>query len=136
MSFHLDPILEADCHPLGVNGTTRLLLNRNALYPWFILVPDTDEIEFYQLAHSQQLDVLALINQLSLFIKSHFRTDKLNIATIGNIVSQLHVHVIGRHQSDPCWPGVVWGSDKSEKYSSSRLAEIKSQLQQEQVLTT
>lgn len=136
MSFQLDQKLEADCHLLGMHGATRLLLNRNALYPWFILVPETDEIELYKLIRSQQQDVFELINRLSHFIKTHFSTDKLNIATIGNVVSQLHIHVIGRHQTDPCWPGVVWGSDKSKPYSQQAIKEIQAKLVQEKICTS
>ena len=135
MAFELNHKLAADCHLLGRTGTILLLLNRNALFPWFILVPETDEIEFYKLSQPQQTELLALINHLSRFIENHFDVDKLNIATIGNVVSQLHIHVIGRHHHDPCWPGVVWGTDKFEEYSLQAVADIKAKLYGENLCT-
>jgi diadenosine tetraphosphate (Ap4A) HIT family hydrolase len=133
MRFQLHDRLAADCHLLGRNGTCLLLLNRNALYPWFILVPECDETEFYRLGPEQQSEVLTLINRMSRFIENHFSVDKLNIATIGNVVAQLHIHIIGRQQTDPCWPGVVWGTAQFEEYPPQRVAEIKALLHQEQL---
>lgn len=133
MTFQLHDRLAADCHLLGRNGSCLLLLNRNALYPWFILVPECNETEFYRLGPEQQSEVLALINRLSRFIENHFAVDKLNIATIGNVVSQLHIHVIGRQQTDACWPGVVWGMAQFEAYLPQRVAEIQALLRQDQL---
>lgn len=133
MSFQLHEQLAADCHTLGRNGSTLLLLNRNALYPWFILVPECKETEFYRLAPEQQSELLALINQLSGFIEQHFAIDKLNIAAIGNVVSQLHIHVIGRYRTDPCWPGVVWGTAQFEEYDPQRVTQIKAWLHNKQL---
>ena len=134
MTFQLNEQLAADCHTLGRNGSTLLLLNRNALYPWFILVPECNETEFYRLGPNQQSELLALINQLSGFIEHHFAVDKLNIAAIGNVVSQLHIHVIGRNRTDPTWPGVVWGTEQYEEYDPQRVAKIKALLHREQLV--
>ena len=81
----------------------------------------------------QQGELLELINALSLFVKNHFRVDKLNIASIGNVVSQLHVHVIGRHHADPCWPNVVWGTDRFAEYESAVVTEITANLYKERL---
>lgn len=104
-------------------------MSRNAHFPWFILVPDTDETEFYKLAQQQQQLLLEQINKLSAFIEKHFSVDKLNVATIGNIVSQMHVHVVGRHKQDVCWPGVVWGCDQFKNYDEGEVEAIRDQLE-------
>ena len=124
----LDPRLINDCFLLGHLKSSRLLLLNNSLVPWFILVPDTTHTEIYQLPHDQQLDLLDQINILSNHIKQNFSIDKLNVAAIGNIVSQLHIHIIGRHIDDFCWPGVVWGTTERRPYQNSDVDAIKSQL--------
>lgn len=127
----LDNRLRDDCHILGSLDSTCLLLSKNALFPWLILVPDTMEIEFYKLDQETQLILLNLITRLSAFIEKHFQIDKINIATIGNVVSQMHVHIVGRSVDDPCWPGVVWGCDQFSAYTDKQLKEIRSNLERE-----
>jgi diadenosine tetraphosphate (Ap4A) HIT family hydrolase len=112
----LDPRLRADCFVLGRLSVSHLLLMNNRLFPWLILVPETPKTELYELDPAMQRDLLADINRISERVKSAFPVDKLNVAAIGNVVSQLHVHVIGRSTTDPCWPGVVWGSGIAEPY--------------------
>jgi diadenosine tetraphosphate (Ap4A) HIT family hydrolase len=128
--FNLDARLQKDSHVLGHLGDTCLLLSRNAHFPWFILVPDTHETEFYMLGQDHQYRLLALINRLSVFIEKHFDADKLNIATIGNVVAQMHIHVVGRRHDDPCWPGVVWGCDQFREYPEAEVEQIRNNLQQ------
>lgn len=123
--FVLDPVLEKDCFRLGNLGNSLLLLLNNNRVPWFILVPKTTVKELYELEPAVQQDLFAAINRLSVCIKDNFLVDKLNVATIGNIVSQLHVHVIGRHKNDYCWPGVVWGADGSKPYIAEDLERIR-----------
>ena len=93
----------------------------NSLFIWFILVPKTQIIEFHQLDRALQIRLLDEINALSVFIEDNFGIDKLNTAMIGNIVSQLHIHVIGRKQTDPCWPGVVWGTSHRQAYDNDTI---------------
>jgi len=112
----LDPRLEKDTHLLGSLDTTQLLLMRNALFPWFVLVPETDEIEFYKLDPKIQVQLLDQINLLAEFIESHYPIEKMNIGLIGNMVSQLHVHLVGRNRKDICWPDVVWGVKEFKPY--------------------
>ena len=109
-TFRLHPRLEADCHRLARVPPCQVLLHRNAALPWFILVPEVDAIELCDLAAPDRRALEALIDRVSVLIRREFpATTKLNVAAIGNLVPQLHVHVIGRHAGDPCWPGVVWG---------------------------
>jgi len=89
---------------------SRLLLMNNALVPWFILVPEVQVTEFHDLPSEQQHQLLDEINALSGFIMAHFGAEKINLGAIGNKVRQLHIHVIGRFESDAYWPGVVWGA--------------------------
>lgn len=122
--FEIDSRLASDCLVLGKLNISLLLLVNNSLLPWFILLPQTSVKEVTDLSASKQADLLAEINLLSVFVKANFNISKLNIAAIGNIVSQLHIHVVGRDPSDYCWPNVVWGTNEREPYSDQRLDEI------------
>ncbi len=129
--FELDARLQRDCHVLGCVDDCHVLLHRNAGAPWFILTPHTTQTEMIDLQHEQQQRLLTTINQLGGFVRAHFDIDKLNIAAIGNIVSQLHVHVIGRSQQDYCWPDVVWGTQCDKVYSTGQVENITQQLADE-----
>lgn len=126
--FTLDPRLDNDCFVLGHLKTSRLLLLNNSLVPWFILVPDTSAKEIYELPHAQQLELLEEINIISSHLKQNFAVDKLNVAAIGNIVNQMHIHIVGRQVNDPFWPGVVWGAEGKLTYNNDEVAAIKLQL--------
>jgi len=123
--FSLHPQLAKDCFVLGRLEQSQLLLLNNTLVPWFILVPETDVKEIYQLQAEQQQSLLSALNLLSVFITSHFHSEKLNVAAIGNKVSQLHIHVIGRSPSDYCWPGVVWADSRISRYDDKQLAQVR-----------
>ena len=71
---------------------------------------------------------MALVCEVSRFLEDYFQPDKLNVACIGNQVQQMHLHVVGRFENDPAWPGVVWSSEAKEAYPSERLTEISSAL--------
>ena len=105
----IHPQLLADCHTLGRFEQCSLLLHRNASLPWFILVPDTDVEDFLDLPETQRSAILAECASVSSFIKQTLGYGKVNFAGLGNQVPQMHLHVIGRSQRDPCWPGPVWG---------------------------
>ena len=126
--FQLDSRLDNDCFTLGQLKTSQLLLLDNSLVPWFILVPKTNVTEIYELPQNQQLELLEEINIISNHLKKNFRVDKLNIAAIGNIVNQMHIHIVGRNIDDFCWPGVVWGAKGGQTYDIKEVETIKSQL--------
>ncbi|RDH82439.1 MAG: HIT family protein [endosymbiont of Galathealinum brachiosum] len=128
MSVKLHPQLQADTYTLGQICDCTLLLHKNALIPWFILVPDTNENEIFKLTANHQAQINNATNQLAHFVESHFKTDKLNIATIGNIVAQLHIHIIGRFTDDFCWPAPVWGQADFAEYKEQDLLSIKQTL--------
>ena len=127
-NFELDPRLSNDCLILGKLNLSLLLLMNNSLVPWFILVPETTKTEMTDLSQTDQASLLEEINLISDFVKDNFDSSKLNIAAIGNIVNQLHVHVVGRDTSDYCWPNVVWGTKEKEPYTDKRVQEIKAVL--------
>lgn len=124
----LDPRLEADTYLLGYFDSTAVLMLRNAHYPWLVLVPDTDEIEFHRLPANQQAELMAQSTRLASFIEDWRPVDKMNIAAIGNVVSQMHLHVVGRHKSDPSWPGVVWGAQPFKAYEAAEVVEVQRHL--------
>ncbi len=109
-SFRIHPRLQADSHALGRLDLSHVLLHRNAAVPWFILVPEVDVIELCDLTRDQRAHLDAEIDTVSRLLRERFtEVTKLNVAAIGNLVPQLHVHVIGRYPNDPCWPQPVWG---------------------------
>lgn len=128
MYFEIADQLQRDCHPLVKLNLCHVLLNRNAGVPWFILVPETDVIEMVDLPQEEQQTLSDEIHLMSQFVREQFNITKLNVAAIGNIVSQLHVHVVGRHTDDYCWPGVVWGTSSDAVYSESEIKQIGSAL--------
>ena len=109
-TFELHPQLAADTFPLGKVGSIHVLLHRTALVPWFILVPETRAIELHDLPPLQRAELNALAERLGRFLCQSMDCEKLNIAAICNVVSQLHLHVMGRRREDALWPRVVWGN--------------------------
>jgi diadenosine tetraphosphate (Ap4A) HIT family hydrolase len=124
MAFVLDSRLQEDCFVLGRLEFCQLLLMNNAALPWFILVPTTSVTEVCDLTNSEQTLLWEEVNRVAEFVRTNFQIDKLNIGAIGNVVSQLHVHVVGRREDDYCWPGVVWGSAAEELYTDEEVAAV------------
>lgn len=106
----IHPQLLADCHNLGSLPATQVLLHRNAALPWFILVPDTRMSDVLDLADEHRKMVMTDCAGISAFIKQTLGFDKVNFAGLGNVVPQMHLHVIGRRSDDDCWPQPVWGN--------------------------
>ncbi|MEJ2141406.1 MAG: HIT family protein [Gammaproteobacteria bacterium] len=123
--FKLDEQLVKGSFILGELDTNLLLLMNNKVAPWFILVPQVAGVtELYELDTDTQLSLLNEINQLSRFVTEKYTVDKLNVAAIGNIVKQLHIHVVARTEKDNCWPGVVWGTDFDETYTEEEVENL------------
>jgi diadenosine tetraphosphate (Ap4A) HIT family hydrolase len=106
----IHPQLLADCHLLGRFEMCAVLLNRNAALPWFILVPETDLEDVLDLPAAQLARVGAECQQLSRFLKQSLGYSKVNFAGLGNVVPQMHLHIIARSSEDACWPQPVWGN--------------------------
>ncbi len=127
MSFELHPRLAADSLLMGDFPLCRLLLMNDAQYPWFVLVPRREAIrEIYQLKDRDQQQLLRESGVLSRTLMETFKGEKLNIAALGNIVPQLHLHHIVRYATDPAWPAPVWGRFPARAYSEpERAARLK-----------
>lgn len=109
-SWSLHPQLARETAPVGDLPLARVLLANDANYPWLILVPRLPAlIELIDLEENAQVQLLGEIAVTARVLKSITACDKLNIAALGNQVSQLHVHVLARRRSDAAWPKPVWG---------------------------
>ena len=128
MELSLDPRLKEDSYMIGCFDCSVLLLMKNSLFPWFVLVPFSNETEFHKLSQELQLKILNQINLVSRFIEDNNKIDKINIGAIGNVVSQLHVHIIGRSRDDICWPDVAWGVKEFKQYKPDQVKQIKENL--------
>lgn len=127
--FELHPRLRQDCHELGRFPLCRLLLMNDARFPWFILVPEREDIrEIYHLNETDREQLLRESCHLSACVDAVFRPDKLNIAAIGNLVPQLHVHHIARYRTDPLWPAPVWGTGPAVPYSATEFEELRERI--------
>ena len=131
MDFQLHPRLQQDSFAIGQFHLSQLLLINDNQYPWFVLVPKRIDItEVYQLSEQDQLQLLQESSILSKTLAELFKADKMNIATIGNLVPQLHVHHIVRYQDDKAWPAPVWGKYDAVPYTRQRIKTITEQTQQ------
>lgn len=123
--FKLDQRLQADCHLLHETGLFSYLLHKNAAVTWFILVPHVEQTELYQLESAVQNILYPEINRVSSFVDSRFPVDKINVASIGNVVAQMHIHIIGRRRDDDYWPDVVWGKALEKTYPAAQVDAIR-----------
>ncbi len=118
----IDLQLLTDCHYFGALSACDVLLHRNSSVPWFILVPDTELDDVLDLPHAQLQQVTEECVAVSAFIKQDLGYSKINFAGLGNVVSQMHLHIIGRRTSDGCWPQPVWGAlPEADNYSMEEL---------------
>src|SRR5690606_7046150 len=110
--FELDTRLAADSVLIADGPLSQIRLMNDDRFPWVVLVPRVaGASEWIDLDGGQQRLLLAEINQISQHLKQKPNVTKLNIGALGNIVRQLHVHLVGRHEGDAAWPGPVWGSE-------------------------
>lgn len=127
--FTLDSRLQQDTVLVGDFPLCRLLLMNDAQYPWFILVPRREDVsELFQL---DELDQQALWHEttfLAEVLKDGFAADKMNVATLGNVVAQLHMHVIVRRRDDVAWPAPVWGKQAAVPYTVQQIEQVKERL--------
>jgi diadenosine tetraphosphate (Ap4A) HIT family hydrolase len=108
--FILHPQLAADTILVGEFPLCQVLLAKDGNFPWLILVPKINEIsEFHDLTNEQQIQFLSESNAVSKLLKDGLSADKINIAALGNMVPQLHIHHVARFKEDACWPKPIWG---------------------------
>lgn len=121
-----DPRLLNDCEVIGKFKLCHVLLMRDANYPWCVLVPDREDMtEVFDLSEEDQKQLNIESNTLLEYLKKEFNADKMNVAALGNVVSQLHIHHIVRYKSDKAWPAPVWGAFPAHAYSDDELAKRK-----------
>ena len=129
MPFTLHPTLARDTVEVARLPLCRVLLMNDRRFPWLILVPERDAArEIHQLSPA---DRAALIEEIALgsgVLERLFHPDKVNVGALGNIVPQLHVHVVACTVGDPAWPSPVWGSGAAVPYAEDELAEVRARL--------
>ncbi|HEY1034751.1 MAG TPA: HIT family protein [Pseudoxanthomonas sp.] len=120
--FVLDPRLAADSAFIADGPLSQVRLMDDTRFPWLVLVPRVNGVsEWLELDGGQQRLLLAEINQAGQLIRAQAGVEKLNIGALGNIVRQLHVHLVGRHEGDAAWPGPVWGSGSAIRHAPTAL---------------
>lgn len=129
--FALDQRLQQDTLTIGEFPLCRLLLSNDSNYPWFILVPRINGIsEVFQLSVIDQQKLWNETTTLAQLLSEGFGADKMNIGALGNVVSQLHVHVIVRKRDDMAWPAPVWGKHPARPYTEEQVAAIRARLRE------
>jgi len=122
--FELHPRLAADTEAIGGLGLSRLLLMNDRRFPWVILVPErASASEIHDLSAGDRAVLVEEIARTGATLEKLFAPDKINVGAIGNIVPQLHVHVVARHMGDAAWPAPVWGFGAPEPYPADLLNE-------------
>ena len=122
--YELHPQLAADTHPLASLALCDLRLMDDANYPWLVLVPRiAGARELIDLEATQRRTLMDEIDVAARLLRDVFRPFKLNVAALGNLVPQLHVHVIARFEGDPAWPAPVWGRVAARPYAPEALVE-------------
>jgi diadenosine tetraphosphate (Ap4A) HIT family hydrolase len=121
-AFELDPRLAADTHRVGDLELSRVLLFDDARFPWLVVVPRLPGLrDLTDLAHDDQHRLLDEVNRCAHVLHALDKPYKLNIAALGNVVAQLHVHVIARHMHDAAWPRPVWNVGAREPFTADAL---------------
>lgn len=123
--FSLDPRLASDTTHVGDLALCRVLLMDDARFPWLILVPRREGVS--EITDLSDEDASALMEEIRVSVgvmQALSKPDKVNVAALGNVVAQLHVHVVGRFRSDPAWPGPVWGHGTHAPYPPHARAQL------------
>lgn len=129
MPFELHPILASDTIEITRLPLCRVLLMKDRRFPWLILVPERQEVrEIQDLPPADRAELIEEITRASEVLTDLFRPDKINVGALGNLVPQLHMHVVARTTTDPAWPGPVWGSGPPLPYEPKDLAAFRVRL--------
>lgn len=123
MRFTLHHRLQEDTVEIIRLKLSRVLLMNESSFPWIVLVPEREGVqEVYELCIEDRTVLIEEIAAASEIIQQLYSPDKINIGALGNLVSQLHIHVIGRFRTDRAWPGPVWGTGPAKPYADGGLA--------------
>jgi diadenosine tetraphosphate (Ap4A) HIT family hydrolase len=129
--FALDPRLAADTRPVASLPLCDVLLMNDARYPWLILVPRrAGLVEIADLHDDEQAVLWQEVDRGAAALRAVAPCDKLNLGALGNIVRQLHVHVVARVEGDAAWPGPVWGHGQAAAYDGKQLGTLLASLRQ------
>ncbi|MBX4889436.1 HIT domain-containing protein [Rhizobium bangladeshense] len=130
-AFELDPRLENDSVSIMVTGLCDLRLSKDARWPWLILVPRRADItEIFELTPLDQVLLAFETELVANALKKITGATKINVGALGNVVRQLHVHVIARFEGDANWPGPVWGFGRAEPYEDAKRDELTAKLRE------
>ncbi len=131
--FSLHPTLEKDSLPIADTGRLLIRLINDARFPWLLIVPKVDGVtELHELSENVYDDAMSMARRLGQILKTAFEADKVNTAAIGNMVPQLHIHLVARYVGDDAWPGPVWGAGAmipmTEDEAARRISLVRAQL--------
>ena len=119
-TFRLDERLARDSELITKLGLCQLRIQNDKRWPWLVLVPERNDVsELFELTPLDQAMLSFETNQVASALKQLTGATKINVGALGNIVRQLHVHIIARTEGDPCWPGPIWGQGTPEPYSDN-----------------
>lgn len=132
--FELHPQLLADTVEICSLRLCRVLMMNDSTYPWLVLVPERAEVrEIHALSEADQQTLMREISHVAATMETLFEADKMNVAALGNMVPQLHIHIIARYEGDVAWPGPVWGKVPAKAYEPAArgdtIAKIKEALE-------
>lgn len=126
MTFELDPVLAADTVEVARWPLCRVLLMNDANYPWLILVPQRPGLgEIHHLTAGERAVLIEETATAARLLQQAVGADKINVAALGNVVAQLHVHVVARFRDDPAWPRPVWGAVPAKPYGATALEDVR-----------
>ncbi len=130
-AFQLHPRLAEDTQIIGELSLCRLLLLNDRRFPWCVLVPRRPDLrELHDLPEDDLARLMTEVVAVSRALESHCNTFKINIGALGNLVPQLHVHVVGRRKDDDAWPGPVWGHSQAIPYEEAEAARLRNALRE------
>lgn len=134
LMFELDPRIEADSTFICELALCQLRIQNDQRYPWLVLIPQIpDATEVHELNESQQRQLMSESSLVASALKAVTGCKKINVANLGNVVAQLHWHIVARFETDATWPGPIWGVGTAQAYEEQQMADfiqkVKSELQ-------
>ncbi len=131
-AFGLNERLAADSHPVCALELCEVRLMNDSRYVWLLMIPRRADLsEWHELSAADAAQLSAEISQASGVLKAMTDATKINVAAIGNMVRQMHVHVVARHEDDETWPGTVWNAGQAKPYEEGALEALRSDLRRE-----
>lgn len=122
--FELHPQLTQDCEIVGDTALCRVLLSKDSRFPWIILVPRQPDLrELHDLDAPDRIALTEEIAHIARAMQGEWQADKTNVAALGNMVPQLHVHIVMRFTTDAAWPGPIWGVGTAAPYDADALSQ-------------